>query len=1467
MAFEDFLTLLNILFMKLTKLLFIFMLLPLLSFGQEGGTECAANVVPLDTICYSAPMFLTGTDSEDYNEPPNVLWTYEGGPLPASAISFSDATSLTPEVLHNGNSGTNWPTGNYLFKMCVDCKDIDGNGSNDRPCDFVTITVQPEVTAAEITDDYQADDGYIKTCDSYDLQVTAPTASEDFNVEIIPNDGLVLWQYENGTIQLFRMDAGGSNQGNCEYTIVYSIFNGGCISEANINVEFVKTRYAAGTNIVTGSISPGCPTCSLEARLDGAAPGCDATGVWTVTDQPPGSTYQFSNVNTTDGNADISVSLPGAYEFTYTVSGNAPCPESVFTLTCEFLDVDGFDLGPTQFNTACNDTLAAGTYSFAFNEIDNALYSWALRMGAGETNVPASLFTITDPHSHASDIIVSQTVVQPGLFATFSIEVERYYIDPDCDGPLPPQILELPFNDYQQNLDFVNNIINQPGVCSYKCTDLSFIVFLREPNIEIENETVYFLCNTGNDVFTLRDFINITPPNFSITDRDINVLQDPSGTLGGLNLSELITLTVNGDYLFEIEVTLDVNGVECTVTDTLRVVAREQEPVNAGTDQIKCVNEETRLNGNVPYGSEISGTWQQVNCNPCTITFVDPNDPNTQILLTGLDPNDLPVDLEFEWSFPTESNCNLSDTTKVTVDDCFLDCSQFQMYVEEDCQEEEEQIVLTLRNQNTFLIGPPYQIAWTINGAPGPGGNPIIIPGTDPVDYSVQVTLLNGDTLVCENTVVGRAGCGSPACDTLLMASPLVTCGEDEVIFSVVDEDNNPLSGSTYSLVWTINGVDQPSGVNPVSLPNTGTFTYSVALAFTDDGLVECDTTFTGSIACPIPACDTLLNVSVVEECSEEEATFKVVDGSGAALSAADYQIIWTINGQTETTSINPISKTNVGNFTYSVEVSHLLNDEILCDTTLTGVLTCPVPPCDTLLSASVKQSCTDEKLFLSLLDADDKLIDPVQYHVQWTINGIPQTPNTNPVNYPNVGTFTYTVTAYYEINGDTICNLSLAGNAVCEVPQCTALLSAKVIEECSIEELTLKAVNDSGVLLDPGDYEILWTVNGTAYTPSQNPITVANAENNNYSVQIIYEVLGETVCDTLLTGNPFCEIPCEPLQPDLERVDCINFYGEGFTQYYAVWTFEENGLAEPCGEIRLVNAYDGENEGNFDMLSYTFQNGTYIFEGVFTLYNQELHDICWEVNFCEIGSGEDCGTVQICPSDYFPYGCPCFVEEQCDPYSTIELGEIDCVSPETNYYPYQISAQVIIPMPDYLPEGCALDVTLESFSGESDLQHVATYLYNGGLVANFTLPFNDQGYVDILCLEANVYGDEGCGGYQCSFVECFDISAVECGGNNGGLQLIFEESIPTTQREEGIVVYPNPAGSIFYVDYAVATTKTNYELEVRDVLGKVVAQRSLNYTSGQVEIPTAIWPSGVYQVILKVDGKVEQLQKLIVSH
>ncbi|MEI6410484.1 MAG: T9SS type A sorting domain-containing protein [Bacteroidota bacterium] len=795
-----------------------------------GGTECSANAGPDQKVCQCDLFKLSAPPSADYRVPLNCKWEYVSGLVAANLISFSKPNSLETVVNYLGSGCL--PVGNYVFRFCVDCRDINSDGRSDRPCDEVTVTVTPPVTQPLIEAIGGLTQGELTVwCTDGDLRVNPLAPGETRSVTILPDDGLITKTENGNLIHLYRNDTGGSTQGACEYTITSTITNGGCVRTAIKKIKFIRPQYSADGKI-HGYIAS-CPSCTNTLFLYGDRPGCDGKGVWTVVASPAGAHPQILFPNEVTGDARAVVDVIGDYTFQYTVTNIEPCAPSVFTITCTVFQIGEFSIGPGQTIYLCDTKIPQGAiYKFCADQLNDVIYEWS-----NIYDTPG--LEIRNPGSACSEIIFHQDVDLSTSAVQVRVTGLRYFIDPDCGGPLPYQILHLPSQtNGQLNQHFIDSL-TAIGACVRSCRTLGTnFSIVGEPNPKVKKSDIYFLCSSGVETIRLQDYYTIQNNGGYYTSTTVEVLEQPATShLVGNQIApgQLIQLNGGCKYSFRVNISFTDYSVtpalKCSKSIILNVYISAPKNVSAGTDQIKCPKDSIRLNGNRPFDCNIAGTWKQVapfppNCRD-TVIIENPHDPNTRILINNY--SCCNYDLFFEWSFNSENtNCRLSDTTKVHINCCIgppaPTCVQ-SITVKSLCKD--GKIILTACDELGNLLDPSYQVNWTIDNNPPTGSiNPYTYNGSGPIQYKVFVSRYYQGALICAYEKSGRASC---QCGIKIEE----TCDANgNVIVTAIDVNTNlPVTPDQYihRLFWrAYSGPNTPGilkqNINPLVIPNNSCY-------------------------------------------------------------------------------------------------------------------------------------------------------------------------------------------------------------------------------------------------------------------------------------------------------------------------------------------------------------------------------------------------------------------------------------------------------------------------------------------------------------------------------------------------------------------------------------------------------------------------------------------------------------------
>lgn len=576
-------------------------------------TDCSANAGPPIVLCYTDASFqlLGDPATGSVASPPNYQWTGPAG------FSFSSITALQPTITPQ-SPATQFTPGTYTFTLCVDCN--QGTSCND-----VTVIIGDDPTEpGALTVQY--------SCNGATVTGTSPDSDE-----------IVDWNWQQPYNPLFNQTGpddeetidfvlNAVNSGDCgPYTITYTIFNGGCPSQSVSTVLNIESLPAADANANGGNTRS--INCTSTFTEQGSWLGCgNATGTWSLVNQPGGATSTFT---TSNGGRNISaagLTVDGQYEYLYTVTpdiaGGSLCQPSTSTLFINRACVQGcprFDLGPNLTGRFCGDFPTPVTVCANLVPVGSPItYNWIVEIGGG---VGGATIAPVAGHPECQEI----------TFPT---------------GPNAPTFIRIR----------VNTVGDTCG------TDYRYYSFFRLDNPTLTTDTIGIGCITGVYGVNTRDYFDgtIYSDTYQLTVDAVPTGSAVStGNLGG----STVPTDVNGIYELTIYVstTDDSTGQTCSDTFDL-VIARypDVEQPNAGAPQAIC-SDIALLNGNVPGQAGTTVTWEILPGSPSGAVLNDPNiaDPT----VSGLDVTQNGAVYTFVYTFSlAPDGCEKTDTVTVTID-------------------------------------------------------------------------------------------------------------------------------------------------------------------------------------------------------------------------------------------------------------------------------------------------------------------------------------------------------------------------------------------------------------------------------------------------------------------------------------------------------------------------------------------------------------------------------------------------------------------------------------------------------------------------------------------------------------------------------------------------------------------------------------------------------------------------------
>ncbi len=271
-----------------------------------------------------------------------------------------------------------------------------------------------------------------------------------------------------------------------------------------------------------------------------------------------------------------------------------------------------------------------------------------------------------------------------------------------------------------------------------------------------------------------------------------------------------------------------------------------------------------------------------------------------------------------------------------------------------------------------------------------------------------------------------------------------------------------------------------------------------------------------------------------------------------------------------------------------------------------------------------------------------------------------------------------------------------------------------------------------------------------------------------------------------------------------------------------------------------------------------------YIYEGVLRVKSEDdLHKLCWIVPLCPIGEDEVCNVVRVCPSDFYPNGCPCNLPARCYG-SWAYLEEVDCApcpTPSTTHklISFQFSAEVPFSV-DICP---SYNVLIESTTGSS--KNLISTPIGNHIFEESELLIDDLGYLDIICITITIEsGNHECTPVACSFTECFNISEYECGEGDERSEAIQFSSHSNPKVEAAVNVFPNPFDETLVLDFSIDPL-TPIHYQIHDINGRQVMNGVLNAESSRSQISSGQLTTGIYWLkLLSPNGLLRHQQKLV---
>ena len=497
---------------------------------------------------------------------------------------------------------------------------------------------------------------------------------------------------------------------------------------------------------------------------------------------------------------------------TVSLSGNSP---SAGSGTWSFISGPNSPTisAPTSPSTNVSGVVA-GTYLFAWNIVNGvcAVYGDTVQVTID------ALPTISNAGTDGSFCNVNSVTLN-GVFAASGNGLWNQINGPNSSTIVSPNsgtstVNGLIAGTYQ----FTWTISN--GICSASTDTVQFSIY--DLPLTVDAGSDQSLCNsnsvtmggnvptTGTGSWTL-----ITGPN------------NPA-IVSVNNPSTLITGLIPGNYIFGWTIN---NGLCSTITDSVSITNDGTPTVAlAGTDQTRCNDTSTTLNGNTPVTG--SGTWTQVS-GPNAATIFSQTDPFTLI------ENLVPGVYSFVWTIDNGVCASSNDTVKITInslanianagaDQSLCNQSSVTMFANSAgvgtgnwtlISGPNVPVIVNSVDENTDVIGMiagTYIFRWTIT-------NSICTSTFDDVQVvildSPAITSAGIDQFLC-NTNSTTLAANLPTIGTGTWT--LIT-GPNLPIFTLPNNENSTVTGMTegiYQFGWMISNGNCASGMDTVQIAN-----------------------------------------------------------------------------------------------------------------------------------------------------------------------------------------------------------------------------------------------------------------------------------------------------------------------------------------------------------------------------------------------------------------------------------------------------------------------------------------------------------------------------------------------------------------------------------------------------------------------------------------------------------------------
>lgn len=775
-----------------------------------------SNAGPNDEVCNQTSYTLKGNSPAPYSG----QWTVTAGPAGAT---FADSTqpNTTVSGLVPGNI--------YQFTWTITAA---------APCPTNSSSVI-------ITDDGPTVGG------TTNANATVCSGSNNGTITLSGQAGkIVRWESstDNGATWTTIANTTTSQQyTNLTTTTQYRAFiqNGIC-SGAFSSVTTITVNPPA----VTANAGPNDEVCNTPTyTLQGNTPGIGSTGLWTIASGPAGVTF----TDATQPNTTVNGLGPGTYQFTWTITPQAPCTPSSNTVT---IVVDPSSVGGT---TAGTDTVCSGNNSgtITLSGQVGKIIRWQQSTDGGTTFTPVANTSATLQYSNLTTTTQYRAQVQSGVcLAAFSSVTTITVSQPAVQANAGP-------NQEICNTGTYTLQGNNPAPGTGRWTQTSGPAGVTFSDATQPNATVSGLIAGNTYQFTWSispqapctsnaSTVTITVDPATVggsTAADASVcagsnsgtitlsgqvgaiLRWESSTNSGATWTPLVNTGTSQQYLnltattqYRAVVQSGVCQVQFSSVTTI-TVNQPVVPANAGGNQSLCGATTVTLQGNDP--TPFTGTWTQTGGPAATI--VSPNSSQTQV--TGLTPGN---DYNFVWTIQGQPPC-ANSRSATQIHDAADVTPSFTVDKADNCGT----YTANFTNTSTVLTGTTF--LWDF----GDGGTSSVISpshtfiqrsdGKD-TTYTVTLSVINNCTphppFTMTITVRPKDPIASILPDQLTGCSPFAIRVVNKSPGNNVSYDFYLYDGAT--LVQQIHKTDKsPAVFNPVSSPPAASKIYIVYMVAT----------------------------------------------------------------------------------------------------------------------------------------------------------------------------------------------------------------------------------------------------------------------------------------------------------------------------------------------------------------------------------------------------------------------------------------------------------------------------------------------------------------------------------------------------------------------------------------------------------------------------------------------------------